>query len=104
VQVQCSPEAAAHIAASGGELWVWAERPRMCCSGAPAWMHAATSEPTGIVGFSTLNLPDVAGLGAMVVHFRPVAGRGPDVLEIGLARRRHPRIAAYWDGCMMAMI
>ena len=28
----------------------------------------------------------------------------PDVLEIGLRGRRRPRVEAYWDGCLMAMV
>jgi hypothetical protein len=26
------------------------------------------------------------------------------VLEIGLHGRRRPRVEAYWDGCLMAMV
>jgi hypothetical protein len=104
VQVQISPEAAAYIGASGGELWVWAARPRMCCSGAPAWMRAATSEPSGIVGFATVGLADPADASRVQLHFRPVAGRGPDVLEVAMAGRGHRKVAAFWDGCMMAMV
>ena len=26
------------------------------------------------------------------------------LLEIGLRGRRRPKVAAYWDGCLMAMV
>jgi hypothetical protein len=38
------------------------------------------------------------------VWFRGVGGQLPDVLEIGMRGRRHPRVEAYWDGCLMAMV
>jgi hypothetical protein len=37
------------------------------------------------------------------VWFRAPAGRMPDVLEIGMRGRRHPRVEAYWDGCFFAL-
>ena len=37
------------------------------------------------------------------VWFRASAGRMPDVLEIGVRGRRHPRVEAYWDGCSFAL-
>ena len=37
------------------------------------------------------------------VWFRAPAGRMPDVLEIGVRGRRHPRVEAYWDGCSFAL-
>jgi len=60
-------------------------------------MHAATDPPHGVSGFSPA---PAAGLD---VSFRPPAGRLPDVLEIGLHGRRHPRVEAYWDGCLIAL-
>jgi hypothetical protein len=97
-----SSAAAAAISASGGELWVWAAHPRMCCSGAPAWMHAATAPPPALSGFAPV---DAATLPAGVaVYFRATAGLCPDVLEIAIEGRRRPKVAAYWDGCLMAMI
>ena len=38
------------------------------------------------------------------VWFRGVGDLRPDVLEIGLRGRRQPKIEAYWDGCLMAMV
>jgi len=35
--------------------------------------------------------------------FRAPAGPQPDVLEIGLRGKRHPRVEAYWDGCLFAL-
>jgi len=96
-----SPEAADLIAASGGRLWVWAARPRMCCSGSPAWMHAATGPPAGLTGFTEVPA-DLAPAG-LTVYFRAVGGQQPAVLEIALAGRRRAQVAAYWDGCLMAM-
>jgi hypothetical protein len=105
VRVQISPAAHAFVSANGGQVWVWATRQRMCCAGAPALMRAATGEPGGISGFETVDV-DVAGPGqsGVQVHFRPTAGRQPDVLEIGMTGRRHSEVAAYWDGCLMAMV
>ena len=60
-------------------------------------MHAATEEPSGLSGFIGVQ---VAGI---EVFFRPRAGRFPEVLEIGLRRRRRPRIEAYWDGLRVAL-
>ena len=34
---------------------------------------------------------------------RAPAGRMPDILEIGVRGRRHPRVEAYWDGCSFAL-
>lgn len=101
MRVVMTDDAAAFVAANGGRLWVWAARPRMCCLGAPAWMHAATTPPDGIFGFSAV--PDLGAAGNPEVFFRPVGGLRPDVLEIAMHGRRNPEVAAYWDGCLMAM-
>jgi hypothetical protein len=84
MRVEASPEAVGFVAGHGGRLWVWSAHPRMCCSGTPAYMHAATEEP-----------PDL--------WFRARGDIVPDVLEIGLRGRRRPRIEAYWDGCLFAL-
>jgi len=96
--VKVSTDAASFIHASGGRLWVWAAHPRMCCSGAPAWMHAATEPPPGLSGFSEVPAD------GMQIWFRGVGDRRPDVLEIGLRGTRRPKVEAYWDGCLMAMV
>jgi hypothetical protein len=93
-----SSDAAEFVQQRGGRLWVWAAYGHLCCAGSPAWMHAATEPPPGLSGFSP-----VAADGAQV-WFRGVGGLRPDVLEIGLRGRRRPRVAAYWDGCLMAMV
>ena len=98
VRVTMSSDAAEFVRARGGRLWVWAAHPRMCCSGAPAWMHAATEPPLGLAGFSQVAGDDVQ------VWFCGVGGLRPDVLEIGLRGTRRPRVEAYWDGCLMAMV
>jgi hypothetical protein len=98
MRVQISSDAAGFVLGQGGQLWVWAAYPRMCCSGAPAWMHAATAPPAGLSGFSPAQADGVQ------IWFRGVGGRLPDVLEIGLRGTRRPRVEAYWDGCLMAMI
>ena len=97
VRVEVSPEAADFVRARGGRLWVWAARPRMCCQGTPAYMHAATDPPQGMSGFS------LAPADGLDIWFRAPAGRLPDVLEIGLRGRRRPRVEAYWDGCLIAL-
>jgi hypothetical protein len=98
VLVTVSGEAAEFVRARGGRLWVWAAHPRMCCSGAPAWMHAVTRRPADLTGFSQVAGDDVQ------IWFRGVGGLRPDVLEIGLRGSRRPRVEAYWDGCLMAMV
>jgi len=96
--VKISTDATGFVNAGGGQLWVWAAHPRMCCSGAPAWMHAATEPPAGLSGFSQVPAE------GMQIWFRDVGGRRPDVLEIGLRGTRRPKVEAYWDGCLMAMV
>jgi hypothetical protein len=60
-------------------------------------MRAATVPPPGLSGFRLVHASGID------VWFRAPAGRLPDVLEIGLRGRRHPRIEAYWDGCSYAL-
>ena len=98
--VKVSADAADFASSRGGKLWVWAAHPRICCSGSPAWMHAATEPPTGLSGFSEVAAAD----GGVRIWFRGAGERLPDVLEIGLRGRRRPRVEAYWDGCLMAMV
>jgi len=97
VRVEVSGEAAEFVRARGGRLWVWSATPRLCCSGTPAMMRAATAPPPGLTGFTPVET------GPLEVWFRAPGGRRPDVLEIGLAGRRRARVEAYWDGCLMAM-
>ena len=97
MRLEVSPEAAGFVIERGGRLWVWAARPRMCCWGTPAYMHAATEEPPGITGFQPVPGTELE------IWFRAPAGRVPDVLEIGVHGRRRPRVEAYWDGCQVAM-
>jgi hypothetical protein len=99
VLVKVSPDAAGFVNGRGGELWVWAAHARMCCSGSPAWMHAATEPPAGLSGFS-----EVAADGGVRIWFRGIGDLLPAVLEVGLRGRRRPRVEAYWDGCLMAMV
>ena len=97
MRVDVSAEAAAFVGARGGRLWVWAAPPRMCCAGTPSYMHAATSTPHRASGFSRV---PAAGL---ELWFRPPVGTAPQTLEIGLRGRGHPRVEAYWDGCLFAL-
>jgi hypothetical protein len=97
VRIEVSTEAGDLVSRQGGQLWVWVARPRVCCGGTPAFMHAATAPPPGLSGFTLLRS---AGLD---LWFRPPAGRLPDVLEIGLRGKRNPRVEAYWDGCSYAL-
>ena len=100
MRVDVSAAAAEYIASHGGQVWVWASHPWMCCAGSPAWMHAAVVAPDGLTGFRQLSANAVPGL---TVYFRTAGGQRPEVLELGVEGRRRPRIAAYWDGCLMAM-
>jgi hypothetical protein len=97
MQVDVSPEAAGLVRERGGRLWVWAARPRVCCWGTPAYMHAATTPPSRLSGFSLVPHDGIE------IWFRAPAGRFPDVLEICLRGRRRPRVEAYWDGCLIAL-
>lgn len=97
MRVEASHEAVDFVRSRGGRLWVWAARPRVCCQGTPAYMHAATQEPSGLSGFSPVRT------GGIDVFFRAPAGRSPEVLEIGLRGRRRPRVEAYWDGLRFAL-
>jgi hypothetical protein len=98
VDVQVSEAAAGFISSHGGRLWVWAAHPRMCCAGTPAWMHAATDAPAGLSGFAAIPAAGVQ------LYFRGLGDREPDNLEISLHGRRRPRVEAYWDGCLMALV
>jgi hypothetical protein len=97
VRVQVSPEAEDFVRQRGGQVWVWAAHPRMCCSGTPAFMHAATEPPPGLSGFSPVRSA------RLDVWFRIPSGQLPDALEIGLHGKRRPRVEAYWDGCIYAL-
>ena len=100
VQVRISSDATELVQRRGGRLWVWAAYGKLCCAGSPAWMHAATEPPPDVSGFR----PVAGGDDGVQVWFRGVGGQWPDVLEIGLRGRRRPKVAAYWDGCLMAMV
>ena len=95
MRVDVSPEAEEVVRRLGGRLWVWAARPWGCCWATPAYMHAATAAPERIAP-SAFSPVDADGL---EIWFRAPGGRMPDVLEIGLRGKRHPRVEAYWDGC-----
>src|ERR1700728_1401539 len=97
MRIELSADAAGFIAAAGGRLWVWAARPRMCCAGAPAYMHAATGAPPDRSGFTRI---PVAGL---ELWFRAPAGPRARGLEVGRRGKRRPRVEAYWDGCLFAL-
>ena len=97
MRVDMSAEAGEFVRGRGGRLWVWAAHPRVCCWGTPAYMHAATVPPVELSGFSP------AHVDGLEVWFRASAGRMPNVLEIGVRGRRHPRVEAYWDGCSFAL-
>jgi hypothetical protein len=97
VRVEASQEAVEFVRARGGRLWVRAARPRMCCVGTPAYMHAATEAPPDLTGYRAVYFR------GLELWFRAPAGMLPDALEIGLRGRRRPRIEAYWDGCLIAL-
>ncbi len=97
MRVQVSAPAMDFVRGRGGRLWIWTARPRMCCAGTPAYMHAATEPPPDLSGF---RLIASAGL---EIWFRAPGGRFPDLLEIGLRGRRRPGVEAYWDGCLIAL-
>ena len=97
VRVEVSPEAEEFVRGQGGQVWVWAARPQVCCLGTPTYMYAATKPPRNPSGFNPLY---AAGL---EVWCRIPGVRRPDVLEIALRGRRRPRVEAYWDGCIYAL-
>jgi len=97
MRVQVSPQAAEFVAARGGRLWVWARRPAMCCNGTPAVMKASTIPPGDPTSFTSI---PAAGIDVL---FRAPGGRSPELLEVALHGRRHPKVEAYWDGCLIMM-
>ncbi len=97
MRVDVNAEAGEFVRSRGGRLWAWAVHPRVCCWGTPAYLHAATVPPPGLSGFSPVHAD------SLEVWFRAPAGRMPDVLEIGMRGRRHPRVEAYWDGCTFVL-
>jgi hypothetical protein len=97
VRVEMSPEAEEFVRGRGGQVWVWAARPMVCCWSTPSYMHAATAPPSRLSGFTAVDWP------GLQVWCRIPGGRRPDVLEICLRGRRRPRVEAYWDGCAFAL-
>jgi len=97
MRVEVSPEAEEFVRGEGGQVWVWAAHPRLCCLGVPAYMYAATKPPPDPSAFSLLY---AAGL---EIWCRIPGDRRPDVLEIGMRGKRRPRVEAYWDGCIYAL-
>ena len=93
MNVDVSRAAADFIGQHGGQLWVWAAHPRLCCWGSPAFLHAATAPPPGISGFAQVPSANLH------IWFRAPSGRHPGVLEIALRQGRRPRLEAYWDSC-----
>ncbi|HLK74176.1 MAG TPA: hypothetical protein VKU77_11085 [Streptosporangiaceae bacterium] len=97
VRVEVSPEAEEFVRGRGGQLWVWAARPNVCCWGTPTYLYAATQPPRDPSGFCA------AHTGGLEVWYRIRGDRRPDVLEIGLRGKRRPHVEAYWDGCIYAL-
>jgi hypothetical protein len=88
MQVDVSPEAAGLVRERGGRLWVWAARPRVCCWGTPAYMHAATTPPPRLSGFSLVPHDGIeiwfrAPPGGFLTCWRSACGEGA-----GLGSRR----------------
>jgi hypothetical protein len=97
MRVDMSDEAAVHVRAHGGGLWVWAAYPRLRCCGMQAWMHATTDVPADVTGFSPLPADGVQ------LRFRRLGSREPAVLQIALHGRHRPQVEAYWDGCLFVL-
>jgi hypothetical protein len=97
MRVDVSSEAAAYIRERGGTVWVWAERPWMCCGGTPAHLKTSLLPPDDPVTF--MPVPSTG----IDIRFRAPGGRFPDVLEIGMHGKRQPKVEAYWDGCLLVM-
>ena len=53
-------------------------------------MHAATTPADDVSGFIPVHTT------SLDIWFRAPSGQQPDVLEIGMHGRRHPRVEAYW--------
>ena len=84
-----------HIAARGGNLYVWV-RPGHCCGGS-AFLETATSPPPLRRRGSPSRFDRVEG-GAFVVHLAPGNLAVPDELHLELHGRRKPQVRAYWNG------
>jgi len=81
---------------SGGRL----PRGQAPGAGGQALRRLPPASPGGLPGFSQLSADAVPGL---TIYFRGAGGQQPDVLELGMQGMRRPKLAAYWDGCLMAM-
>ena len=91
VQIAVSDEARAHIAATGGVLYV-RSRSHRCCSGPITMLEASTEAPADLAPYRTC-----AQGGLRIMFASP--GAGPDELTIELRGRRKKHPVAYWDGC-----
>ena len=78
------------IQAEGGKLFVRTRTTR-CCHGPLTFLETATEQPAG-------EFRQVGGDG-FEVFLDARMTRVPDELHVELHGRRHPRLAAYWDGC-----
>lgn len=96
MDIHVTAEAVDMVRTRGGALWVWAARPWGCCWGTPAVMHAETEQPPGLDGFTRVFADGIE------IWFRPLGGRSPSVLDIGVQGRRLPRVEAYWNGLRVA--
>jgi hypothetical protein len=90
MRVVAPPEAVNRVQAEGGRLFVWPRTTR-CCRGRLTYLEAATEAPAGV--FRRV------GGDSFEVFLDARMRRAPDELHVELHGRRHPRLAAYWNGC-----
>jgi len=91
MRVVASAAAASRVEEQGGRLFVWPRTSAGCCRGRLTYLEAATEAPPGV--FRRV------GGDSFEVFLDARMRRAPDELHVELHGRRHPRLAAYWNGC-----
>jgi hypothetical protein len=92
MKVESSRAATELIRDQGGRLFVWADD-KVCCGGT-RFIRASTSPPMMAHAFQPIEA------NGFELFLRPAGAQLlPDELHIDVAGRRHPRVAAYWNGC-----
>ena len=88
MRVEVSPEAEEFVRGRGGQLWVWAAHPRVCCWGTPAYMHAATEPPQDPDRFNPAHTAGLQVWYRIPGGRRPITGSGTLVLGRPVRRNR----------------
>ena len=96
MELVASDEVRTFVAEHGGAVYVRA-RSQRCCTGALTVLEASMVAPGDADAYERLEDP------ALAVYFRCAQARRPDQLVLKLKGRKHPKLAALWDGCAYAI-